>query len=247
MDLPKVDTAAADRGRHVYAEQCITCHGTQARGGQQGPNLIRSLVVLHDRYGSDLGPFLEKGHPLQSGTPSAQLSNEDIVGLANFLRQRVNDTLRGSPDMDVKNIVTGDPTAGAAFFAGAGGCTACHSATGDLAGIASREEAVEIQQRMLFPPASRGRGRGRGAASSTPTAVTVTVTPASGTPINGTLVQMDDFTVALREADGAYRSFRRTPGMKVVEHDPLDGHHRLLDTLTDRQIHDLVSYLETLK
>ena len=32
IDMPLVDRASADRGRTVYAAQCITCHGTQARG-----------------------------------------------------------------------------------------------------------------------------------------------------------------------------------------------------------------------
>ena len=70
--------AAADRGRRVWASECIDCHGTQARGGDKGPNLVRSVVVLRDRYGSQLGPFLKKGHPMQSGTPSASLTDAQI-------------------------------------------------------------------------------------------------------------------------------------------------------------------------
>src|SRR3954471_22198262 len=72
-DRPVVDPAAADRGRRVWASECITCHGTQARGTDTAPSLVRSLVILKDRYGSQLGPFLKKGHPTQSGTPSASL------------------------------------------------------------------------------------------------------------------------------------------------------------------------------
>src|SRR3954468_7613150 len=72
-DRPVVDPAAADRGRRVWASECITCHGTQARGTETAPSLVRSLVVLKDRYGSQLGPFLKKGHPTQSGAPSATL------------------------------------------------------------------------------------------------------------------------------------------------------------------------------
>src|SRR5262245_11163615 len=65
-----MNNAAADRGRTVWAAECITCHGTQARGTERGPNLIRSLVILRDRNGSELGPFLKKGHTMQSGRPS---------------------------------------------------------------------------------------------------------------------------------------------------------------------------------
>jgi len=40
-DRPAVDAAAADRGRHVWASECITCHGAQARGTDTAPNLLR--------------------------------------------------------------------------------------------------------------------------------------------------------------------------------------------------------------
>src|SRR5262245_27931646 len=66
-DAPYVDAALADKGKSTWAAECINCHGTQARGTDNGPNLTRSLVVLRDRYGSELGPFLKKGHKMQSG------------------------------------------------------------------------------------------------------------------------------------------------------------------------------------
>src|SRR5262245_43218567 len=37
-----VDNAAADRGRAVWAAQCINCHGSTARGTDKGANLVRS-------------------------------------------------------------------------------------------------------------------------------------------------------------------------------------------------------------
>ena len=245
-DKPVVDPAAADRGRKTWASECITCHGTQARGADNGPNLVRSVIVLHDRYGSQLGPFLKKGHKTQSGTPSASFTSAQIEDLAHFLRQRVNDGLRGSPLFQVQNVLTGDPKAGAAFFNGEGKCTTCHSATGNLAGIGGRLEPVDIQQRFLFPAAGRG-GRGRGTIAPNPAAVRVTVTPPNGKPVSGVLVQMDDFFVSLRTEDGTTQTFRRIPGTKVEKRDPLAFHVELLDRITDKNMHDIVAYLETLK
>ena len=132
-DLPTVDAAAAGRGRTVYAAQCINCHGTQARGTEKGANLVRSTVVLWDRHGSELGPFLKKGHPSQSG--GAALTDEQITSLAHFLRERVNDSLRGSPIFKAGNVLTGDVKAGAAFFNGEGKCSTCHGATNSLAAL----------------------------------------------------------------------------------------------------------------
>src|SRR5579864_6073962 len=41
------DPAAAAKGAPLYKQNCATCHGETARGSQ-GPNLVRSMVVLHD-------------------------------------------------------------------------------------------------------------------------------------------------------------------------------------------------------
>ena len=46
---------------------------------------------------------------------------------------------------------------------------------------------------------------------------------------------------------GATRTFERTPALKVEKNDPLAAHRALLDTITDKNIHDVVAYLETLK
>jgi cytochrome c oxidase cbb3-type subunit 3 len=246
-DAPYVDAALADAGRTVWAAECINCHGTQARGTANGPNLTRSLVVLRDRYGTELGPFLKRGHKMQSGGAATTLTDDQIVNLAHFLRQRVNDSFRGSPIFQAQNVLSGDAKAGAAFFNGEGKCTTCHSAAaGNLAGIGGRFEPIDLQQRFLFPGGGRA-GRGRTGGPPPASAVKVTVTPASGESVTGVLVLMDDFNVSLRDASGAYRTFKRGPGVKVVKDDPLAVHHALLDTITDKNIHDVVAYLETLK
>ncbi len=249
-DKQIVDAAAAMRGRKTYAAGCIQCHGTQALGGDRGPNLIRSLVVLHDRYGSELGPFLRKGHPSQGAASagaavSASYTDAQITDLSHFLHERLNDTLRGAPGFTVKNVLTGDRQAGAAYFDGAGGCRQCHSPTGDLAGIGAKFDPPTLQQRFLFPrPPGRGP-RGAGAPVGKPT--TVTVTTPSGETLSGELVHLDDFNVSLRDASGQYRSLTRTPGMTVVKNDPYATHVAMLDKYTDKNIHDVVAYLESLK
>jgi mono/diheme cytochrome c family protein len=285
---PVVDQAAHDRGRALWASHCIDCHGSQARGSDTGPNIIRAKVTNFDRSaaqaGSVLGPFLKAGHPTQSQKPSASFTDDEVVALANFLRQRVNDTMRGSPLFTVGDIVVGNPQAGEAYFKGEGGCATCHTATDrSLAGIATRiPEPVDLQQRMLFPGSGRGRG-GRGARGGPPgtppnvappvgggpagaaaaaaaaappppatppvdrNAVMATITQPSGAPITGALVAESDFYVTLRETDGTVRVVRRTPGMKVTKTNPLQAHIDLLDRVSDKQIHDLVAYLETLK
>jgi cytochrome c oxidase cbb3-type subunit 3 len=96
---------------------------------------------------------------------------------------------------------------------------------------------VNLQQRFLFPSLTRGGGR----------QVEVTVTPPTGPAVSGTLVRIDTFNVSLRDAGGEYRAFRRTANVKVEVRDPLAAHHELLDRYTDADMHNLTTYLETLK
>ncbi|MGH9665682.1 MAG: c-type cytochrome, partial [Bryobacteraceae bacterium] len=226
-------------------------HGPNARGpsdntpaDQRGSDLVRSLVVLHDRYGSDILPFLKKGHPLQSGRESASLTPQQIADLSHFLHEKVDDTLRSGPYSKVLNILTGDSNAGKAFFNGAGKCDSCHSPTGDLAGIARKYDPPTLQQRFLFP---RTMGFGRRGGMTTAKPVTVTVTPSSGPAVTGVLIALDDFNVSLRDASGEYRSFKRTQAVRVEKKDPYQAHIDVLDVYTNENMHDILAYLETLK
>ena len=180
---------------------------------------------------------------MQTGASSASLTDAQITDLSHFIWQRINDTLQGSPAYEVKNVLTGDPKAGQAYFTGEGKCAGCHSPTGDLAGYGTRFSPVDIQQRFVFPAANAGRGRG-GAARKP---LTVAITFPDGTTVSGTLVTLDDFNVALRDSGGEYRSFARTPAMKIVKTDPYAPHAELLPRLTDKAMHDVVAYLESLK
>jgi cytochrome c oxidase cbb3-type subunit III len=238
-----IDPAGVVRGQKVYAAECITCHGASARGAQNGPDLVRSVAVLRDRYGDQIGAILKKGHPAQTRQP-AVYTDAEISDLADFLHQKVADTMRSSPLFHAQNVLTGDPKAGEAYFNGDGKCNQCHSATGDLKGIGTKYDPVDVQQKFLFPKPSFGRGGGGGRGGK---AVMVTVTPPSGPAITGTLDKIDNFNVSLRDKDGEYHGFTRTPGTKVVVNDPYQAHGELLERITDKNMHDVTAYLESLK
>jgi cytochrome c oxidase cbb3-type subunit 3 len=250
-DKQVVDPAAEARGRTVYIAECVTCHGAKARGSSDGappsssgPDLVRSITVLHDRYGSTIGPFLAKGHAMQSGKTSASLTQPQVQDLSHFLHAMVDETLRGGPYAQPVNILTGDAHGGETFFNGAGRCASCHSPTGDLAHIAAKYDPVGLQQRFVFP---RTVSFGRGGRAGVSKPVIVTVTPAGGAPVTGALVHLDDFNVALRDESGAYVSWKRTPDLKVEKKDPYAAHVELLKVYTDQNIHDVLAYLETMK
>ena len=229
----RVDNAAADRGKLVYTQYCINCHGGTVKGTDRGPDLIRSAVVLRDRLGNGIGPAIRKGSEHQ-----AKLTDAQVVDLSHFLHQRVESTASNRNARGTLNVVTGNAEAGRTYFNGAGKCSTCHSPTGDLAGIATRiTPPINLQQRFLFPSLARGG----------PKQVEVTVTPSGGRPVSGALVRIDTFNVSLRDASGEYQTIRRGPNVKVEVRDPLATHHELLDQYTDADMHNILAYLETLK
>jgi len=228
----RIDNAAADRGRLLYSQYCINCHGSTIKGTDSGPDLIRSVVVLRDRLGNGIGPAIRKA-PHQT-----TLTETQVVDLSHFIHQRVEAIASNRNARGTLNVVTGNAEAGRTFFNGAGKCNTCHSPSGDLAGIATRiPVAINLQQRFLFPALTRGG----------PKQVEVTVTPAGGRPVSGTLVRIDSFNVSLRDSSGEYQTFRRSSNVKVDVRDPLAAHHELLDQYTDADMHNILAYLETLK
>lgn len=250
-DKPLVDAKAVQIAEPLWTADCAACHGKDARGTPRGPNLVRSLLVLSDRYGNKIGPYLRTQHPKLPSGKILEPTDTQVLLFAHLLRSRLNDTLRGSPLFKPGDILVGDAKAGAEYFNGEGGCIACHSSTGNLAGIATRiTDPVNLQQRFLFPANTFGgrRGGGPGAAGvRAAPVVRVTVTPKGAPAVTGELVQMDDFNVTLRGSDGQPRTFRRTPDVAVVKDDPYAAHVALLERITDKQIHDVVAYLWTLK
>jgi cytochrome c oxidase cbb3-type subunit 3 len=252
---PPGDPALVARGKALYEINCRACHGPDLRGGDMGgPNLLRSQVALNDRDGELIGPIILEGRqtPGMPVMPPFQLPANDLKAVAQYIHS-VAATMRGqgSPpagEAPVLNILVGNASAGQAFFAAR--CSTCHSATGDLAGIASRISDPMQLQNFWVSGGGGGRG-GRGAAAPGATSrrtVTVTVTQPNGQKVEGRLDRIDDFIVILTTSDGVQRSFRRSGDVPKVEvRDPMEGHRKLLPVYTNKDVHDVTAYLVTLK
>jgi len=86
--------------------------------------------------------------------PAFDLSDAEVGAMVAFIHDQKTrfDALGGGRrSVDVADLATGDAAAGRRYFSGAGGCSGCHSATGDLAGIAARYQGLKLLQRMLYP------------------------------------------------------------------------------------------------
>ena len=168
--------------------------------------------------------------------PPFALAAADLSGIVAFLHDRQANArlnLGGRRTVDVADLQTGNADAGKRYFDAS--CTKCHSATGDFKGLAGRVRGLQLLQRMLHPSSSGGR-----------TPPKVTVTPKSGAAVTGELQYRDEFTVALKDAQGWYRSWSVSQVAIVVD-DPLTAHVEQLGKYTDADMHNVLAYLQTLK
>jgi cytochrome c oxidase cbb3-type subunit III len=232
-------SGAVDRGHKQFAQTCAACHGEDATGGR-GPDLVRSSLVRRDKSGELIGVVVAQGRP-DRGMPAFSLTDAQIADIAAFLHSQVAlfDLHTRTPgaypnDIPAERLATGTVEAGKAYFNGAGRCFGCHSPTGDLAGIAKKYDPQDLQSRFLFP-------------SGAP--VTATVTLADGQQFSGKLFVNDDDYVSIQDAkDGWYHCWPKSALKQVDLHDPLAAHRELLlHKITDADMHNLFTYLETLK
>jgi cytochrome c oxidase cbb3-type subunit III len=218
------------KGSAIFQQDCSFCHGHDAAGGESGPDLTRSRLVREDRDGDKIGPVVRSGRP-DKGMPPFNKSDDQIASLMAFIHTQQNalrNTKGGRKGVDAEDLQTGNVEAGKKYFNGA--CASCHSATGDLSGVASRYQGLRLEMEMLYPDEAKSK---------------VTVTLASGQTVAGRLAYLDEFTVALIDESGAFRSWR-TRDVKYKVDAPVNAHAELLGKYTDDDIHNLMAFLQTL-
>jgi cytochrome c oxidase cbb3-type subunit 3 len=224
-----------EAGRTRFGAQCGFCHGRDAAGGESGPDLTRSALVAADVRGDRIGPVVRSG---RNGMPPFTLPDPDLAAIVAYIhdqKTQADSAVGGRRSVDISDLQTGNANAGKKYFETA--CTKCHSPTGDLAGLATRVQGLPLLQRMLYPSGPR-RDPNR--------APQVTVTLADGQRVTGRLAYRDEFTIALTDAAGWYRSWA-TKQIRFTVDDPLQAHVEQLGKYTDADMHDVLAYLQTLR
>jgi len=239
FDRPPDDPAAVARGKQVFSVNCAFCHGSDGRGGEGGPNLLRSPIVLNDKKGEIIAAVVLNGR-VEKGMPKFNLPMDNIADVAAYIHSiKVGAASNFTPRM----VLVGNAAAGKAYFNGPGGCTQCHSVKKNLAGIGAMDP--KTLQDLIFT----GGGSGMlGIPSPTAPPRTVTVTFPTGETVKGRLVSVDDFIVVLTDAEGNRRSIRREGEAPRVEiANPLQAHLDRVRIWEDRNLRNVTAYLETLK
>jgi cytochrome c oxidase cbb3-type subunit 3 len=222
-------------GELRFASQCGFCHGRDAAGGETGPDLTRSELVAADTRGDKIESLLRAGRPEQ-GMPAFNLTPTDLGAIVAFIHDEKTKSEAsggGRRSVDDADLATGDAANGRRYFNGGGGCAGCHSASGDLAGIATRYQGLALLERMLYP--SRGR-----------TAPKVTLTLASGQTVIAPLATEDEFRIVVLDSSGARQTYEKS-AVKFKIDDPMSAHFDRLGKYTDNDMHNVFAYLDTLK
>ena len=146
---PRFTARTADGDAADYAAEQIkpansaSAHGAafvtrrDAAGGEGGPDLTRSELVAQDLRRDKIAPLIRTGRGAMQ--PFPDLSDPDVNAIVAFVHDQkpVRIVRQKNPHRRSRLLLTGDTAAGQRYFNGAGGCSACHSATSDLAGIAT--------------------------------------------------------------------------------------------------------------
>jgi cytochrome c oxidase cbb3-type subunit III len=225
-------------GQTRFESECGFCHGRDTAGGETGPDLTRSTLVAGDTRGDKIGPFVRSG-AVAKGMPAFDLADADMSAVVAFIhaqKTKAESVGGGRRSVDVTDLETGNAQAGERYFKGAGNCSKCHSPTGDLAGIGNRFRGLPLLQRMLYPPGSR----------PAPAPAKVVVTLSTGETVSGALVSRDEFTVALKDASGATRTWSVNE-VKFTVDDPVGAHFDQLGKYSDDDMHNVYAYLQTLR
>ena len=231
---PQSETQAIVKaGQQLFQQDCAFCHGRDAGGGETGPDLTGSTVVASDVRGEKISAVVRAGRPAK-GMPAFQFPDPDMRAIVAFIHER-RDYSEAHPGgrrrVEPADLQTGNLELGKKYFEGVGGCTACHSATGDLAKVARRHVGLKLEEQLLYPQNAKAK---------------VTVTLRSGQELTGELAYRDEFTIGMVDQDGWYHSWP-VADLKYKVEEPATAHAGLLAKYTDDDIHNLMAYLQTLK
>ena len=158
--------------------------------------------------------------------PGTALADSEIRLLIGHVRGLAR--LSGPPP-----ALPGDARRGEQLYLGKGGCAACHSAFGpDLAGIGARRSVAHLRTSMTDPAADMPAGF-----------VMFDVVTNGGAKVSGARVNEDTFSLQLREAGGAVRSFWKSELRTVTRwtgRSPMPGYRGVL---TESELDDLTAFL----
>ncbi len=228
---PVSTTTAPDvQGATLFNSNCGSCHGSDGRGGEHGPDIATDADVqrLAD---SDLIAIAKDGVP-GTGMPAfGWLGQDKLTAIVRYLR-----TLQGQ---QANLELPGNSKGGEALFFGRARCSECHMVNGkggfigsDLSLYGTHKSVAQIRSVILDPEKTLP-----------PQEKATTVVTHTGQTFTGILKVEDNFSVSIQTMDGEFHHFQKSQ----LTHLSVGSHSLMPDNygsmLNDKQISDLISYL----
>ena len=132
---------------------CSYCHGLNLVARGEATDLMHSRLVGRDENGNLIGPLLRAGIPqtakLSPMPQFSDLSDQQINNLVMWIHyaraQGRYAELTGAKDPPPNNA-----SAGKSYFDEK--CSACHSTSGDMAGVGKKYNGAALKSRFMRPP-----------------------------------------------------------------------------------------------
>ena len=220
-------------GRRVFQAQCASCHGLNARGGNEGvgPDLTTGRF---QRAESDVELYRVIRDGVRGtamiGT-GADAPEQELWQMVTYLRS-LN---------EVADAPSGSPASGQQVFAGAGGCADCHMVNGDggrrgpdLSYIGDDRSPLELREALTDPDAE-----------VSPRWWTMRATK-DGQTHEGLRMGEDTFSFRIMDENEQLRSFSKY-GDWEWERSETSTMPAYGDQLSAGQLDDLVAYLFSLR
>jgi putative heme-binding domain-containing protein len=224
-------SADIEAGSRLYANQCSLCHGPNG-DGVNGIDLRRG-VFRRSVSDDDLARVITTG-VAAAGMPSFKFQPGELTGVIAFIRAGF--------DPAGTAVKVGNPTRGAALFAGKGACGTCHRVNGvgprsapDLSDVGAVRTPAALQRSLLDPTAAM-----------LPINKPVRAVTKDGRTIRGRRLNEDTYTVQLIDEREQLVSLVKSDlrEYEVGKTSPMPSASK---SLSPDEIADLVAYLLTLK
>ena len=236
------DASVIKQGAILYRQECIYCHGPGARGGSRGPDLT---VGNWAHGGSDAEIFqtVSTGVP-GTAMPANHLEDDEIWQILTYLR-----SLQQPPAPASGNVAHGRE-----LFFGDANCSLCHMVAGrggrlgpELTRAGAARSRRYLLESIREPDKDLTQHNYESAGVNDRPYDTVTAITRNGKVVTGIAMNEDTFTVQIMDASENVFSFDKK-ALKSFKHErkSLMPPYKE-DLLSDKDLQDILSYLETLR
>jgi PQQ-dependent dehydrogenase (methanol/ethanol family) len=185
------------QGKALFAQQCASCHGTDAHGSDRAPKLAGSRT-LRGQSTQEIRNTIQHGIAT-GGMPAFPLPAAQLDALAAFVR-----SLNAEPASAA--ATPGDASAGRAYFFDKGKCATCHMVRGsgspvgpDLSSIGREMSADQLRKALLTPDAAMAPGY-----------QLVTVSLKNGQTLRGFARGESSFDLQLQDLNGRFHPLQKS-------------------------------------